>query len=227
MKPVLLLREARYHRESQKNLRPLKSVCVAPYRFVSLPVKLPEGTFDFAIVSSAQTLKHLKARPSAAHWVFVGEASRRSFGSKSAKTSVLKRTDSNGILQFFKKQKPSRIFFPRSREADRSLVRRLRDLGHRVRVVHPYGLRYSPLRSSLKTLFLNKDFGAIFLSSPSCFEALRKSFSLKELRSWPLSWVVIGPTTQAALARYRVKSLKAPQASLQSMRDHWIKQVRN
>jgi uroporphyrinogen-III synthase len=222
MTAVLVLREKKYHATTRRSLKPLKAHLVSPYRFIARRTRVVSGRFDFALISSAQTLRYLKKIPDVGSWVFVGEASARSLKDRRAKKVILKNSQARGILEFFRKQKPARIFFPRSAEADPALVKKLRAQGHHVTVIYPYGIKYLRLRRSVLSLMKRKEIAGIFLSSPSCFKSLRRSFSVRELKAWKLKWVGIGPSTAASVRAAGLSVIQSPEPSLESMRRSFL-----
>jgi len=91
-------------------------------------------------------------------------------------------------------------------------------MGHQVSVSHPYELQYLKIRTSVLKALKSLRISAVLLTSPSCFHALRHSFSLKELRSWELAWLVIGPTTKKALKGSGLKVQMAAKPTLDGLK---------
>ncbi len=222
--PIILIREKQYHKESRQELKPLRTICLSPYKFRRHSFKIPKSKFDFVVVASPQALIGLKKLPDYERIIFIGEGSLRRSPFAVKNPIVLKDSRGEGVVQYFSKLKKARIFFPRSAEGDPRLVKRLRQMGHRVVLRHSYSLEYLPIRKAFETALKAKP-SAIFLTSPSCFRSLCASVSIPRLRSLNLSWVVIGPTTAAALKAKNFKPLVPLKSSLSSMRSLWLRHL--
>jgi len=222
MKRVILLREPSKQSESRLRLSPLRVIGVPAFEMRRRQIVIPKKVFDFVLITSAQTLRFLPKLPKSKLYLFIGESSFESSGLSRRQVCVLKDSNRHGVLQFFRKQKPASIYFPRSAEADVGLVHELRRMGHRVMVSHPYGLYFRNIRKPVLNA-IKGGVDAVLLTSPSCFRSLRKAFSLKDLRSWAVAWLVIGPTTRAALRGTGLKVQMATKPSLAGLRQLALK----
>lgn len=192
---IFLLQERTSPKPASKKIKLIPAIEVRPKAW-----KLPRSSFDYVIVSSPRALLNLKKWPQAKNYIAIGRATAKSLKKCPFKVIVLKTSNSAGILNFFKSKSAGRIFFPRSPRSDSKLVRELRALGHQVHVRHTYQTHLLPLKSYSRLLFGGQA-DAIMISSPSCFQALEKSFGLAKLRRLDCRWVAIGPTTSEFLRR--------------------------
>ena len=169
------------------------------------------------IVSSPRALLNLKKWPQAKNYIAIGRATAQSLKKCPFKVIVLRTSNSAGILNFFKSKSACRIFFPRSPRSYSNLVRELRSFGNQVHVRHTYETYLLPLKSYSRLIFGGQT-DAIMISSPSCFQALEKSFGLAKLRRLDCRWVAIGPTTSEFLRRrLGIKPLVAQKPNWKAM----------
>jgi len=223
MKRVLLLRDPSKQRESKAILSPLKVIGVPAFEMRARKVKLPNRVFDYVLITSPQTLRFLKKLPVSKYYLFMGSSSYASSRVSRKISIILKDGHAKKLLAYFRKKRALNIYFPRSAEADPSVVRQLRQMGHRVSVSHPYGLHYLNIRKPVLSALKTGKISSILLTSPSCFLSLKRCFALREMRAWAVSWLVIGPTTRAALKGSKLKIHMASRPSLEGLRQLALK----
>jgi uroporphyrinogen-III synthase len=212
---VIIFREKASENKDRAALKPLKVFSCPGIKTYKLKYSIPKKTYDFCLITSANTFRFLKKIPHANTYVYIGKQTAKS--AVAQKGAVLTNSNSEQILKFFKKKncKGKSLIFPRSALGDPKLVRGLRKLGLKVSVRHIYGTRVLKLTTPLKKLHAKHKIGAHFVTSPSIVKA-----AVRAMRGidWQGKWVAIGPTTARALREAGIRPLVASQASLQAMK---------
>lgn len=203
-KNVLILREASSHVPKSSQLSRARIFKVPALSFLKNSVRIPNKTYDFVLLTSQNALRGQKKMPRGKTWIFIGEKTKRSCRiSRSSKTVVLRRSDSEGIFEYFKKnsKRGQSLFFPRSELADPQIVGRLRSLGLVVCIRHTYTMKLLPIRMKLKALFSKQAIDAVFFTSPSTVRAFVRGTSSVQRKGLALQYWAIGKTTSKAIQR--------------------------
>ncbi|MBN8555928.1 MAG: uroporphyrinogen-III synthase [Deltaproteobacteria bacterium] len=220
---VVVFKEAKEFSRAQSQLKPLQVLKCPAISIREKKMAALTGEFDFLLVTSANALRFVRNRPKVKTVVAIGAETSASIRLKSGeKLKVLKESHAGGVLKFFKSKKSARILYLRGslsrRLGDKRLVPGLKKWGHSLKIVETYQTRILNIRSPLLKILKAKSPEFLFLTSPSMVEAFRKSFTLKEMRSFKTQWIAIGPTTLKAAKRLKIKALIPPQASLKAMK---------
>ncbi|MDB5037911.1 MAG: uroporphyrinogen synthase, partial [Bacteriovoracaceae bacterium] len=195
----------------------IPAIKIQPKKF-----RIPKKIFDYVLVTSANALRESRRRPKTKRWVAVGEATAASLG-KVGKISVLNESNSDGVLKFFSKAERGSIFFPRSSLGDTTVVQKLRAKGFKVSVCHSYETKVLNIRAKVLGALRNARMDVFFVTSPSIFSSLRKSFSIRELKGLEVKWVAIGPTTARELRKFGMASYVAQKPTMESMLKAYFK----
>jgi uroporphyrinogen-III synthase len=223
----VLFREELQPRSAEKNLQPLQilwcpAISIRPKKF-----KIPKGSFDFLLITSSNALRFVRSRPKVKTVIAIGEKTSESIRLKNGeKIKILKDSHSDGVAQFFEKQVPSRILYLRGslskKLGDKNLIKKIKACGHRVQTVETYQTKILSVKRRLRKILSRNKVDGFFLTSPSTVEAIRKSFSLREIHSWKCSWVAIGPTTSKAIRKLRKVTQTAKLPTLISMKKKFL-----
>ena len=213
---VVLFREAGHEARARRELKPHRVFFCPAIKTVRLKHSIPKKTFDYCIISSANTLKYLKSMPKADHYVFIGAQTANAAKLRAQKT-VLK-SDSRELIRFFKSQKKGSIVYPRSAIGDPKAIGRLRRQGHRVLVRRIYTTNILNIKNPLQLLLKKHKIDAFFLTSPSTARAVIKSLRASDRKKKIAVWVAIGMTTAWSLRRCGAKVIVAAAPSLKGMR---------
>lgn len=221
---VVFFREETLGGQTKQKLKPLKAIHIPALSFKKRSVRIPKKDFDVGLVTSANSFRFLTQWPPIKHWVFIGSATKNMSGlSHSVSIEVLQNSHREGVLAYFRRQdtrkKYRSIFFPRSQWGDPRLVSQLRNLGYQVTVRHIYQPVILNFRSQLARTLKKHKVEAFCVTSPSIVKALRKSFSKKQLHSFDVRWVCIGPTTAKEVRKLGITPELAKKSSLEGMRD--------
>lgn len=201
-KNVLILREASSDVPKSSRLGSAKIYKVPALAFTKNSVRIPKKKYDFVLLTSKNALRDQKKMPQAETWVFIGEKTRKSYRpTQASKGVVLRRSDSEGIFEYFRKnsKRGQSLFFPRSELADSQIITRLRRLGLVVCVRHTYTMKLLPIRMKLKALFRKKAIDAVFFTSPSTVRAFVRATTSGQRKSLQLHYWAIGKTTAKAI----------------------------
>ncbi len=194
----------------------LKGIKITPLKKYQIPQRA-----DYVLLTSKNSLTRGHEFPLLATWVLIGretaEAARRF---KPAQKVILSDSNSQGVIQFFKKlKKRGLIFFPRSARGDSQLPQALRRIGFRLIVRKAYTTKVLSVRRRLLAILKRSQSSPVFVcvSSPSTLQCLRKSLPASE-RQKLKGLISIGPTTSAALQKLDWPFLQSKgSASLESM----------
>lgn len=205
----------------QKKFPKIKWIVLPGLRFKKLKFRRPKKSFDFLLLTSKTSIQFLPSLPNVKKIICIGAKTQEAFRKKFRKKSFLiEDSNSKGILRYFKKSKAS-IFFPRSKKGDPSLPRMLKARGYRVDARHLYDTKIFSVRREMKNLQSQKNFKnlkkAIFLTSPSSLEVVRKSLKKSELKKHQWAFVAIGPTTLKAIKSRGFRAIKAAKPELSEM----------
>lgn len=201
----------------KRTLSPLSVKSLQATAITGRKIRVPKSVYDYVLVTSANALLSIRDLPKTKKWVAIGAATRKALRVP-GRIEVIALPHSAGVLAYFRKQKRGRIFFPRSNLGDPRLVTGLRKMGHRVYCRHSYETKILDLQAALRPIYKNQSVDAVFVTSPSAFLAVKKALSPRELRSWRVRWVAIGPTTAKILREAGLKVIAAPSPSLTAMK---------
>jgi uroporphyrinogen-III synthase len=209
---IFLLQEKSSKKIRLKKIRLIPAIKVRPTKWT-----IPQTPFDYVLVSSPRALMGCRDWPMAKKYVAIGRSTAESIKKCPFPIEVLKNSSSSGILHFFKRKNSARIFFPRSKRANPEIVRQLRSWGHKVCVRHSYQTDLMPL-AKYDAVFFNGVSHVFMISSPSCFQALERSFGIARLRKMSFVWVAIGKTSAHYLnQRLKKMPIVAQQPNWQGM----------
>lgn len=207
MTTVLIFSDLWSSRELERRLKPFRCVTFPLIETRPCSLRVPSRLYDWTLVTSQRTWVALRRRPRTKAWLFIGPSSSQRV--KEPAQTLTRHQNQRGVLKFFRRFKtPQRIFYPRSSEGDRELVRKLREMGHFVTVRHAYVTKRRKISPVKFQRFLDRvQPEAVLFLSPSAVRVFRSLGGRFGARPVPFAW---GPITGRAIRCKDLKVLKKP-----------------